>query len=122
MSELSLRQPQIFQTDENYRSQPLIKDVLLDWANNLPGKSITVLDLASGFATDAFILNRQGINCFAQDLSLKMIDSGYNQGFVFVGAAEAIAFPDNRLSGAWLKDALLFICPEQRRQLFQELT
>lgn len=121
MIEVLFKQPQTFSANENFRNQPLVRKIIFNWAQRLPGSPIKILDLAAGFATDAFILNQQGVRCFAQDNSFDMIDSDYNQGNVFAGAAEALAFPSNTLSGALLKDSLIFISPDQRQQALQEL-
>ncbi len=100
-------------------AQPLFTSAYLSpWLQSLPGNC--VLDLASGQGIEAKAISRQGFEVVAQDVSPSMLAGSYFEGLRVLGCAEVLPYADGTFDGILLKDALVFMDPISRDEMFLE--
>jgi len=93
--------------------------IMLDWARKQPASPLGFIDVASGLGIEAKTLFDNGFPSIAQDPSAEMVKHNVH-GFARVGNAHQLDYPDSSFSGILIKDAWLFLSPEQRLAFLQE--
>lgn len=113
-------QPQPLETKVNYRSEPMSREIIFDWASQLPSSPLGIIDLAAGFGGEVKQLKNAGFTCIGQDTSQFAVDRAICK--IQKGDAEKLDhFPPNSFSGALLKDTWLVLSPLQRSQMLLNL-
>lgn len=95
---------------------------ILPWAKNLPEINGIqhIADLASGIGREAKKLAENGFDVTALDSSEIFVENSFHTKAVLAKVTE-LPFENESLSGAYLKDALLFLSPEDREKMLVEL-
>lgn len=103
-----------------YSPQPELMRLIFSWVDSLPKGKNPIINLASGYGIEARELGLKGIVCDCQDSSWPMINASVIK--VNYGLAEELdAYPLNYYRGALLKDAWVFLSPQQRQKMLQGL-
>lgn len=98
----------------------LNKNFILPWLSALPRKNNLVLDLACGQGIESRVCESQGFRYIGQDTSRTLLSSSIHRDKVF-GDVTALPFRDSQFSGVLIKDAMIFLPPEDREVMFTEL-
>ncbi len=101
-------------------AEPLHFAYILDWARGLPKSEKGVLDLAAGRGFEVVGLRNEGIKAFGIDQTQRMVQEKVTP-FIMHGEATNPPIHDNSISGAILKDAILFFSPEDRKRMLLAL-
>lgn len=115
--------PQSFDTNPEFHDEtigPETQQVLKRWASTLPQSDLPILDIASGRGIEAAYLENEGVSVIAQDPSEIYKKNSFHSAGHRIGVAESLIDQDESIRGILLKDALIFLSPEQREQTFKE--
>ena len=118
---VEINKPQLkFENNLKYEPQINLMAVIFTWARQLPKSEGGIIDLAAGYGIEAQELTHQGVKCYCQDASSRMVDCAVMP--VKVNEAENLGiYPKNHFGGALLKDTLIFLSPQQREKMLDGL-
>lgn len=112
-----------FTIEKSSCEQPVVRNqILLPWARSLRDGDEWIIDLGAGIGGEARWLSEQGYKTFAVEPSKTLSEKNMNK-YIAQGYAEDVAslFLENSAKGAYIKDCLLWMSPEQREQMLDGL-
>lgn len=103
--------------------QPYFSEhVLGPWLKHIPKPPQTIIDLAAGYGIEAAQIEAAGHPCIALDLSIDVLSKKVDLGRRIVADIGMLPLAPNSVGGVLIKDAIVFLSPEQRQKAFDSLS
>jgi len=104
----------------NERGVYIQDNVIGPWLRRLPESTGGVLDLAAGQGIEAQFISEQGVPCTTIEPSAFLRKNSYYR-HIKKGSVATLDFPPNSFGGVLLKDALIFISPNDREKMMSSV-